>query len=154
MLEPSGATSSVRFPAMTKRKILIIDDEADICEMTKLLLEKIGHEVVATSDSRLAARLLKEQTFEAVITDMLMPDKDGLEVMADLRRHHPEVKIIASSGGGRVSSDSYLHIARKSGAHALLPKPYTLQELMSCLDEAFRPAAPGAPEANPASSAA
>jgi len=129
---------------MTKRKILLIDDEPDICEMTKLLLERVGHQVVCTSDSRQAARLLHEQTFEVVITDMLMPDKDGLEVMADLRRNHPEVRIIASSGGGRVSSDSYLHIARRSGAHALLPKPYTLQELMTCIEEAFRPATPEA----------
>lgn len=123
---------------MTKRKILVIDDEADICEMTKLLLERAGHDVTCTTDSRAAARILKEQAFEVVITDMLMPDKDGLEVMADLRRHHPEVRIIASSGGGRVSSDSYLHIARKSGAHALLSKPFTLKELLSCIEEAFQ----------------
>jgi len=135
---------------MTKRKFLVIDDEADICEMTKLLLERSGHEVTCTTDSRSAARLLKEQAFDAVITDMLMPDKDGLEVMADLRHHHPGVRIIASSGGGRVSSDSYLHIARKSGAHALLSKPYTLQELLACVEEAFRPVAPAAPAAKPA----
>jgi len=130
---------------MSKRKILIIDDEADICEMTKLLLEKLGHEVAVTSDSRQATRLLKEKSYDAVITDMLMPDKDGLEVMADLRRHHPEVRIIASSGGGRVSSDSYLHIARKSGAHALLPKPYTLAELENCLADAFKGTTPPTP---------
>ena len=124
---------------MTKRKILVIDDEADICEMTKLLLERAGHEVACTSDSRLAGRMLKEQAFDAVITDMLMPDKDGLEVMADLRRNHPEVRIIASSGGGRVSSDSYLHIARKSGAHALLSKPFTMPELLACIEQAFQP---------------
>lgn len=123
---------------MTKRKILVIDDEEDICEMTKLLLEKSGHEVICTTDSRRAARMLTDESFDAVITDMLMPDKDGLEVMADLRRNHPEVRIIASSGGGRVSSDSYLHIARKSGAHALLSKPYTLPELLACVEEAFR----------------
>ena len=123
---------------MTKRKILVIDDEADICEMTKLLLERAGHEVACTSDSRLAGRMLKEQAFDAVITDMLMPDKDGLEVMADLRRNHPEVRIIASSGGGRVSSDSYLHIARKSGAHALLSKPFTMPELIASVEKAFQ----------------
>jgi DNA-binding NtrC family response regulator len=124
---------------MTKRKILVIDDEEDICEMTKLLLEKAGHEVTCTTDARLAARLLREQKFEAVITDMLMPDKDGLEVMSDVRRHHPEVRIIASSGGGRVSSDSYLHIARKSGAHALLSKPFTMPELLASVEQAFGP---------------
>ena len=135
---------------MIKRKFLVIDDEADICEMTKLLLERSGHEVTCTTDSRAAAKLLKEQAFDAVITDMLMPDKDGLEVMADLRQHHPEIRIIASSGGGRVSSDSYLHIARKSGAHALLSKPYTLKELLACVDEAFRPAVPAAAAEHPA----
>jgi DNA-binding NtrC family response regulator len=123
---------------MTKRKILVVDDEADICEMTKLLLEKAGHEVAWTTDSRHVARLVEERGYEAVITDMLMPNKDGLEVMAELRRLKPGVRIIASSGGGRVSSGSYLHIARKSGAHALLSKPFTLSELENCLDEAFQ----------------
>ena len=135
---------------MTKRKILVIDDEPDICEMTKLLLEKAGHDVTCTSDSRLAGRMLKEQPFDAVITDMLMPDKDGLEVMAELRRNHPEVRIIAASGGGRVSSDSYLHIARKSGAHALLSKPFTLQELLNCIEEAFSKMPAPVPVAKPA----
>ena len=123
---------------MTKRKILVIDDEADICEMTKLLLEKVGHEVSWTTDSRQVAKLMQEHNFEVVITDMLMPNKDGLEVMAELRRLQPGVRIIASSGGGRVSSQSYLHIARKSGAHALLSKPFTLSELLACIDEAFQ----------------
>lgn len=138
---------------MTKRKILVIDDEEDICEMTKLLLEKAGHDVTVTTDARLAARLLREQPYEAVITDMLMPDKDGLEVMADLRRYHPEVRIIASSGGGRVSSDSYLTIARKSGAHALLSKPFTLPELLACIDTAFS-TQPGSTTTSPLSVAA
>ena len=124
----------------TRRKILVIDDEEDICVMTKLLLERAGHEVVSACDGRVAIRLLTEQPFDLVITDMLMPDRDGLEVMSDLRRNHPGVRIIASSGGGRVSSDSYLHIARKSGAHALLPKPFTHKELLASIEEAFAPA--------------
>jgi CheY-like chemotaxis protein len=123
----------------TRRKILVIDDEAEICEMTKLLLERAGHEVACANNGRVAIRLLAEQPFDLVITDMLMPERDGLEVMADLRRHHPAVRIIASSGGGRVSSDSYLYIARKSGAHALLPKPFTHKELLASIDAAFEP---------------
>jgi DNA-binding NtrC family response regulator len=137
---------------MIKRKILVIDDEADICEMTKLLLEKVGHDVSWTTDSRQVARLLQEQAFEVVITDMLMPNKDGLEVMAELRRIRPGVRIVASSGGGRVSSQSYLHIARKSGAHALLSKPFTLSELLTSVEEAFQetPVATTAATATPA----
>ena len=131
---------------MTKRKILVIDDEADICEMTKLLLERAGHEAACTTDSRLALNLVNEQPFDAVITDMLMPEKDGLEVIADLRRNHPGVRIIASSGGGRVSSNSYLHIAQKSGAHALLAKPFTYPELVASIEAAFQTA----PAAKPA----
>ncbi len=126
----------------TRRKILVIDDEAEICDMTKLLLERAGHEVVCANNGRIAIRLLSEQPFELVITDMLMPDRDGLEVMADLRRNHPAVRIIASSGGGRISSDSYLHIARKSGAHALLPKPFTLKELLASIEAAFEAPSP------------
>jgi CheY-like chemotaxis protein len=124
----------------TRRKILVIDDEEDICVMTKLLLERAGHEVASACDGRVAIRLLAEQPFDLVITDMLMPERDGLEVMSELRRNHPAVRIIASSGGGRVSSESYLHIARKSGAHALLPKPFTHKELLASIEEAFAPA--------------
>ena len=134
-----GGACSLWGPAMTKRKILVVDDEAEICEMTKLLLERAGHDVTCTTDSRRVACILEEQLFEAVITDMLMPEKDGLEVMADLRRDHPEMRIIAASGGGRIASNSYLQIARRSGAHALLPKPFTLPELLACLEEAFQP---------------
>lgn len=119
-----------------RRKILVIDDEQDICDLTKLLLERCGHDVTCMTDSRAALRLLDEQIFDLVITDMLMPDRDGLEVMADVRRNHPAVRIIASSGGGRVSSNSYLQIARKSGAHALLPKPFTHKELLASIESA------------------
>ena len=126
------------------RKILVIDDEEDICVMTKLLLERAGHEVLCASDGFVATRMLDEQMFDVIITDILMPNRDGLEVMADVRRKHPAVRIIASSGGGRVSSDSYLQIARKSGAHALLPKPFTMGELHASIEAAFAPAAPRA----------
>lgn len=124
---------------MTMRKILVIDDEEDICEMTKLVLERAGHQVECLTDSRLARRRLEEKAFDVVITDMLMPEKDGLEVMTDLRREHPKVRIIATSGGGRISSNSYLHIAQKSGAHALLSKPFSSEELMASLAVAFQP---------------
>lgn len=135
----------------TSRKILVIDDETDICDMIKLLLERAGHEVLCMTDGRAALRLLDEQMFDVVITDMLMPDRDGLEIMADLRRKHPGVRIIASSGGGRISSDSYLQIARKSGAHALLAKPFTHKELLTSIDAAFPPAPSAtAPAAQPA----
>ena len=122
------------------RKILVIDDEEDICEMTKLLLERAGHEVLCASDGCVAARMLDQQMFDVVITDILMPNRDGLEVMADLRSKHPAVRIIASSGGGRISSDSYLQIALRSGAHALLPKPFTIGELHASIDAAFESA--------------
>ena len=131
---------------MTTRKILVIDDEPEVCELTKLLLEHAGHYAVGVTESRQASRLLEQETFDAVITDMLMPDKDGLEIMAELRRKHPAVRIIASSGGGRVSSDSYLRIALHSGAHALLSKPFTHEELLACVEAAFQ----NAPAAKPA----
>ncbi len=131
------------------RKILVIDDEVDICDMTKLLLERAGHEVLCASDGRIAMRMLAEQMFDLVITDMLMPNRDGLELIADLRRNHPSVRIIASSEGGRISSDSYLQIARTSGAHALLPAGRTghlrSRSDLHILDQARlpHPSAPG-----------
>ncbi|MBS0662921.1 MAG: response regulator [Verrucomicrobia bacterium] len=131
-------------------KILVIDDEPEICELTKLLLERAGHEVLTATNGNAAIRLFNEQIFDLVITDILMPDRDGLEVIAELRRKHPAVRIIASSGGGRVSSDSYLHIARKTGAHALLAKPFTLTELHASVTAAMQGAEPVMPVSEPA----
>ncbi len=124
-------------PMPTAYQILVVDDDADIRELARLLLEREGHRVRGASNGQVALRLLAEQRFDVVLTDLLMPDRDGLEVIAELRRKHPAVRIIASSGGGRIARETYLEIAQSCGAHAVLPKPYTRQELCASLVAAF-----------------
>ena len=85
------------------------------------------------------SRLLAEQEFGLVLTDVLMPDKDGIEVISELRRDHPNLPIIAMSGGGRLPRDGYLTIARHLGAHAILQKPFTIDQLVSTVDRLLLP---------------
>jgi YesN/AraC family two-component response regulator len=72
---------------------------------------------------------------DLVITDVLMPEKDGLEVIMEIRAKLPQVKIIAISGGGRISHTDYLVAARRLGAHRTLSKPFIRQELLDTLHE-------------------
>lgn len=85
----------------------------------------------------LIRRLYGQQAADLVITDLIMPDKDGLEIIQDLRRLNPKVRILAISGGGRVDANEYLAVARKFGAVEVLPKPFTKDELRKALDAAL-----------------
>jgi len=73
-----------------------------------------------------------------VITDLIMPEKEGLETITELRERHPGIKIIAMSGGGRLNNDDYLYMARKFGAACTLAKPFSREELKAALAKAFQ----------------
>jgi YesN/AraC family two-component response regulator len=80
-----------------------------------------------------ASRMLAQQAFDVVLTDMLMPSKDGVELIGELRTKYPATRIIAMSGGGHIHSDQYLKIAQKLGAHASISKPFTREALLAVL---------------------
>ncbi len=119
------------------RRILIVDDEESICEVTKLLVEMAGHTAVCVHDGQSALRELDAGGYEVMIVDMLMPEMDGVELINALRRRSFPVRLIAMSGGGHIPKESYLKIAQMSGAHALLPKPFTRDQLVRALEEAL-----------------
>ncbi len=114
---------------MPTRSILIVDDEPAFCEMVGLMLEGAGHAVTLTADGVAGGRALEEKAFDLVITDLLMPEMDGLEFIARIRGKHPSVQILAMSGGGHIASREYLKLARGLGAHALIEKPFTQDKL-------------------------
>ena len=115
--------------------ILIIDDDDQIREMLKQMLAREGYEVLAASNGKEGVRLYREKQTDLVITDIIMPEKDGLETIIALRKDFPEVKLIAMSGGGRIGPESYLQVAKRLGAAHTLPKPFGREEMLNIVRE-------------------
>jgi DNA-binding NtrC family response regulator len=122
---------------MISRSILVVDDERAICELLQQVLEKAGHKVVCASNGREAARAVAAGSFDLVITDLLMPECDGLELIAEMRRKFPQVRVIAMTGGGHIPREQYLFIAKNLGAHSLLEKPFEQKDLHAAIEAAF-----------------
>src|SRR5438552_143289 len=105
--------------------VLVADDEQAIRTLLVHLLERSGHRVVAAETGAGATLLLKAQRFDLLITDVVMPDGDGVELIDAFRTAQPAARIVAISGGGRyLPGEDYLRIARGLGAHAVVTKPF------------------------------
>ncbi len=122
---------------MEPRKILVVDDDLEIRKVVAINLTRLGHLVSLAADGHEAALEIAKTDFDVVITDMVMPEKDGLELIQELRRKARGPRIIAMSGGGKNPSISYLELARRLGAHALLNKPFSSSELVAAVDAAL-----------------
>lgn len=116
-------------------KILVLDDEPSILLMIKKMLEKEGHEVTVALNGIEGMELFEQNKPDLVITDIIMPGKEGLETILELRKNHPELKIIAISGGGRISPEGYLPGAKLLGANAVFQKPLVQKEFMATVAE-------------------
>ena len=116
-------------------RILVIDDDDQILRTLHQVLEMEGHEVVDASNGKEGMRLFREQGAGLIITDIVMPEKEGLETIMELRRDFPDIKIIAISGGGRVDPESYLTLAKGFGALRTLAKPFEREELLVAVRE-------------------
>ncbi|HSR53503.1 MAG TPA: response regulator [Acidobacteriota bacterium] len=110
-------------------RILLIDDEDMTRNMLRQALELKGYEVHEASNGLEALRLQRETPCSLVITDILMPEKEGLETIVELRSECPDLKIIAMSGGGSAGKLNFLDAAGKLGAQATLQKPFELEKL-------------------------
>ncbi|MFA6961833.1 MAG: response regulator [Opitutaceae bacterium] len=121
--------------------ILLIDDDEPFRLVLKASMERMGHEVTVAKDGREGVALYMPSAFDLVITDLIMPEKEGIETIMDLRKRSPAVKIIAMSGGGRVTSVDYLKIARQVGAQSVLEKPFRYEELKTAIEKALAPPA-------------
>jgi DNA-binding NtrC family response regulator len=117
----------------TKRatRILVIDDEREIREMLRDLLRTQGYEVMTAANGTAAARLQQQQPADLVITDIFMPEKEGIETILELQTAWPGLKIIAISGGGGDYNVDYLAAARHLGAVHSLSKPFDREALLS-----------------------
>jgi CheY-like chemotaxis protein len=128
-------------------EILLIDDMAAVRRALGLILVEAGHNVTPAPDGAVALRLLQEQRFDLVITDMLMPEVDGRGVMFFLNALERRPGVIAISGGGPdVVRSVQLHLAELE-TDAFLDKPVEKTELLAAVDRVLARRAPGAPEA-------
>jgi DNA-binding response OmpR family regulator len=114
-------------------RILIIDDEDQPRRMLQQVLIRAGYEVVEARDGNEGLQLFRTSPTDLIITDILMPEKEGLETIIDLRREFPAVKIIAISGGGRTGNLNFLEVAKRLGAQRTLQKPFELQEMIAAV---------------------
>ena len=116
-------------------KILVLDDDDTVRLSIQLALEDAGHEVAAAADGKEGTTLFRENPADLVISDIFMPEKEGLETIDEIKRLRPQTKIIAISGGGRMAPDDYLLIAKSVGADRSLLKPFDIQQLVLVVEE-------------------
>lgn len=120
-------------------KILIIDDEPQIRTMLQKMFTIEGHEVAAAGDGAEGVKMFRETLYDVVLTDIIMPEKEGLETIREIRKINPDAKIIVMSGGGnKYNSDVYLELAVKFGAAKALKKPILKEELINTINEVLQ----------------
>lgn len=102
-------------------------------------LQQSGYDVIPASNGHEALAQYRLVPADLVLTDIIMPDKEGLETIRELRRHDPAIKIIAMSGGGLIDPKGYLSVARKMGVSATLQKPFSYKEMMETLNQVLSP---------------
>lgn len=114
--------------------ILVADDEPGMRDLLFGWLERDGHHVACARSGHEAAALMKQERFDVVIADVLMPDGDGLELITETKRSLPEIGIVAISGGGRyLHGEECLRVATGLGAHAAVLKPFSFGQLRDCI---------------------
>ncbi|MDX9928555.1 MAG: response regulator [Bacteroidales bacterium] len=115
--------------------VMLIDDHDDIREMIKTSLVRHRYTVIEASNGKEALARFKPMMIDLVVTDILMPEEDGLEVIMKLRQIKPGIKIIAISGGGKAGPVNYLNLAKVLGADLAMAKPFSINELINNIRE-------------------
>jgi YesN/AraC family two-component response regulator len=116
-------------------RILIIDDDPQILDMLGQTLEREGYGIVKALNGKEGIKLYRENHVDLIITDIIMPEKDGIETIFELKKDFPDLKIIAISGGGRIEPEEYLFVAQKLGVQRTFAKPVARAELLKAVRE-------------------
>jgi DNA-binding NtrC family response regulator len=114
-------------------RILVIDDDESITSLLRMVLERHGYEVITAANGREGIRLFEELPADLVVSDILMPEMDGLEALQELRRISPNLKLIAVSGGGARLKMDVLKVAEYLGASATFEKPYKIDDILAAI---------------------
>jgi len=122
-------------------KVLIIDDDAGMRRTAGRMLRRGGHEVIEAEDGVEGLRVFRTESPDIVVSDIVMPKKEGIETILELRRENPALLILAISGN-LTGSTNYLHFAERLGANGTLAKPFRAADLLREIDNLMRRSAP------------
>lgn len=120
-------------------QVLIVDDDEIFRTMLEEMVQREGYEVTAVGDGDAALHAVDQSPPDLIITDILMPEKDGMELMTELAQRGSQIPIIAISGGGRTINLDFLELAELMEVRATLSKPFTRESLRQAITEALSP---------------
>ena len=120
-------------------RILIVDDDEMVRFTIREILESVGHDITEAENGLRVNNLHKADPFDVIITDIVMPEKEGFETIRELKRDDPNVPIIAISGGGRFKTEAYTRIASDLGADHGLNKPFDDEQLLKLVNTCLAP---------------
>ncbi len=115
--------------------ILIVEDDSDLRTMLKVSLNRRRFTVLEAENGKEAIAHFKPSVTDVIITDLIMPEEDGLKVIMRMRELKPSIKIIAISGGGKAGPGSYLNLAKALGADAVYSKPFSVNDMITKIEE-------------------
>src|SRR5690349_20135697 len=118
-------------------KIQVIDDDEQVRALLHEILDRAGFEVVEAANGVEGVSVYRSAPSDLIITDLIMPEKEGVETILELRSEFPSARIIAISGGGRNGAQDYLAIAAKLGARRVVAKPFSRQEILDAVQAAL-----------------
>ena len=118
-----------------KIHILVIDDDTFMRNMLEDMLTRVGYNVSLAEDGAQGLKMFNQNHYDLVITDIIMPEKEGLELISDFRKSSKPFKVIAISGGGRFKGIDYLSLAEKLGAFKTLTKPFSMKQILNAIQE-------------------
>jgi DNA-binding response OmpR family regulator len=135
---PSGEAHGQEGGA-TSPSVLVIDDDVQLRGFLREVLDQAGYQVFEAGNGNEGSAMYARHRPDLVLTDIVMPEKEGMELIMELRRDHPTLPIIAMSGGNAGFSGSYLTVAGKLGANATLAKPFTASHLLAAIEQLLKP---------------
>ena len=130
-------------------RILLIDDDNLFRATLHLTLADFGHTVIEARDGKEGMKLLPDARADLVITDLVMPEMEGFEVLTEVRKTHPPMKIIVVSGGVQGDTRNFLRMAEHLGAGKVLAKPFTSEALLAAVNELLSRPTPIPPDDEP-----
>ena len=111
--------------------VLIVEDDPQMLEVLTEAFSAAHYTFIVAADGEEALERVKESQVDLLVTDILMPEMDGLELINEIKKSNSDIKIIAITGGGYIGSTSYLKMAKSIGADEMLPKPFELDVLIN-----------------------
>ena len=119
-------------------RILVVDDDPNILRNVREVLEEEGHEVREAVTGKAAMELLAEASVDLIVSDINMPEMDGIELLMRVRDEYPGTRLLAMSGGGYIAKEKLLRIASILGAVAILEKPFTVEQIVDIVNGAMK----------------